>query len=44
MDRKIKKNKFTAKRIAWLLLAGGFFAFCFYEFVFGDNRAKLILK
>jgi HlyD family secretion protein len=44
MDRKIKKNKFKAKRIAWMLLAAGFFAFCFHKFVFGDYSAKLNVK
>lgn len=44
MDRKIKKKKFTAKRMAWMLLAGGFFASCFYKFVFGDYSPKLNVK
>jgi HlyD family secretion protein len=35
MDRKIKKKKLTAKRITWILLVGGFLAFCFYKFVYG---------
>jgi HlyD family secretion protein len=41
MDRKIKKKKFTAKRMTWILLSGGFLAFCFYKFVFGDYGNKL---
>jgi HlyD family secretion protein len=44
MDRKIKKKKFTAKRITGILLAGGFLAFCFYKFVFGDYSTKLNVK
>ena len=44
MDRKIKKKKFTAKRIILILLAGGFLAFCFYKFVFGDYSTKLNVK
>jgi len=44
MDRKIKKKKFTAKRITGILLAGGFLAFCFYKFVFGDYSTRLNVK
>jgi len=44
MDRKIKKKKFTVKQITWVLLAAGFFAFCFYEFVLGDYSVKLNVK
>ena len=41
MDRVIKKKKFTARRIAAILLAGGFLAFSFCQFVLGDNSTKL---
>jgi HlyD family secretion protein len=41
MDRKIKKKKLTAKRIIGILLAVGFLAFCFYQFVLGDHSIKL---
>ena len=41
MDRKIKKRKFTPKRISGILLAGGFISFGFYQFVLGDYSAKL---
>ena len=44
MDRRIKKRKFTAKRITWILLAGGFFGFCFYQFVLVDYSTKLNVK
>ena len=44
MDRKIKKKKFTAKRMAWILPAVGFLAVCAYNFVFGDYSAKLNVK
>ena len=44
MDRKIKKKKVTAKGIAWMFLVGGFFAACFYKFVFGDYSPKLNVK
>ena len=41
MDRKIKKNKWTVKRIA--LIAGGvaFLSFFVYQLGFGDRRSKL---
>jgi HlyD family secretion protein len=41
MDRKIKKKKLTARRIVGILLAVGFLAFCFYQFVLGDYSIKL---
>jgi HlyD family secretion protein len=41
MDRKIKKKKFTPKRISGVLLAGGFLAFGFYQFILGDYSVKL---
>jgi HlyD family secretion protein len=41
MDRIIKKKKLTLKRIIGILLAAGFLAFCFYQFVLGDYSAKL---
>jgi len=44
LDRKIRKKKLTAKRITWILLAGGFLAFCFYKFVLGDDSTKLNVK
>ena len=44
MDRKIKKKKFTAKRISVALLAGGLLAFSYYQFVLGDYSTKLNVK
>jgi HlyD family secretion protein len=44
MDRKIKKKKFTPKRISGVLLAGGFLSFGFYQFVLGDYSTKLNVK
>lgn len=41
MDRKIKKKKFIAKRITWILLAGGLLAFGFYQFAMSDYSVKL---
>jgi HlyD family secretion protein len=41
VDRKIKKKKFTPKRISGVLLAGGLLAFGFYQFVLGDYSTKL---
>ena len=44
MDRKIKKKQITPKRIGGVLLAGGFLAFGFYQFVLGDYSTKLNVK
>ncbi len=41
MDRKIKKNKWTFKRIATILFGVVFLTFVVYNFGFGDRRSKL---
>jgi len=41
MDRKIKKKKFTPKKIAMYSLAGIFVLFILYNLIFGDSSKKL---
>lgn len=41
MDKKIKKKKWTFKRIATILFGAGFLTFVVYNFGFGDRRSKL---
>jgi HlyD family secretion protein len=41
MDRKIKKNKWTLKRIASITFGVLFLSFVVYNFGFGDRRSKL---
>jgi len=41
MDRKIKKKKWTFKRIAYITFGVLFFSFVVYNFGFGDRRSKL---
>lgn len=41
MDRKIKKKKWTIKRIATILGVSLFVAFVIYQFGFADRRSKL---
>ncbi|MDH5603826.1 MAG: efflux RND transporter periplasmic adaptor subunit [Cyclobacteriaceae bacterium] len=41
MDKKIKKNKWTLKRIGTYLLIASFAGFVFYQFMFTDRRSTL---
>lgn len=41
MDRRIKKKRWTPKRIAWMSAAGLFFAAVIYNFLFGDHSSRL---
>jgi len=41
MDRRVKRKRWTARRIAGMSLAGLFVAAVLYEFLLGDHRAKL---
>ena len=41
MDKKIKKNKWTVKRIALIVAGVAFLSFFVYQIGFGDRRSKL---
>lgn len=41
MDRKIKKKKWTVKRISIIAVAAVFVSFVLYSFLFADNRSRL---
>ena len=41
MDKKIKKKKWTVKRIALYLLGLLFLSFVLYSFLFADKRSKV---
>ena len=41
MDRKIKKKKWTVRRISIVAVAVAFVSFVLYSFLFADNRSRL---
>lgn len=41
MDRKIRKKRWTPKRIAWMSAVGLFFAAVIYNFLLGDHSSRL---